>query len=125
MRRILLLYWSVIIVSTALAATGSVDRFVRPPLTETYFSPNRLFRLVIEAKDRWRTPVSTATLYRTSSKEAVWSCDLPNFRRPRFVAVSNAGYTTTLDDWENTRTPNAAVVYDPTGRAVATHSNYE
>jgi hypothetical protein len=100
------------------------DSIKAPPVRETIESPNRKYSFVVAALcDDWSTMKSTGTLLRGGrSGIELWGKVLPNRYRPRFVEVSGTGYTVTLDDWENTKSPNAIVIYDTEGTTIRTYS---
>lgn len=96
-----------------------------PPVVDTVISLDGRFRFVVEATDnRWSEHKCKGLLFGPSgdSQELFWSKVLPHQFRPRFVGVSNKGYTITFDEWELMKSRYAITVWNPSGVVVKNYS---
>ena len=105
------------LVFTFFGPGASVDSIPRPPDRQEYVSASKRFRFRLVARDKWKTPRSTGSLFSVTegTPRLLWKKPMPNPYRPRFVLVTDEGWVLTFDDWENVKSERAIVIYKPDG----------
>ncbi|MBD2260054.1 hypothetical protein [Pseudanabaena sp. FACHB-2040] len=102
----------------------SEDAIARPPAHQAIVSPDQTHILVLQSGANDTPQTLTATLYSASGSlcQPQWTQTLPQEYGPRFVLVSDLGYTVLLDEWINVASDYAVMVLNPDGQRVAQHS---
>lgn len=86
------------------AAGVASDRAALPAERREFASPDKVFLLVIETTDHWKTAQPVASLLRldNSGKATLrWSRKLPHHHGPRTAVVANDGHVLLADEWIN------------------------
>jgi hypothetical protein len=108
-----------VILAVFVARVSGSDTVGLPPLEPLIaVSPHGTFRFQCQPVDGWKTSVSVGTLHQLRGRdwEPIWTHRMPHRFRPRFALVTDAGLTTTFDDWDNGAGPRAISVFSPQGK---------
>jgi hypothetical protein len=93
------------------------DRISLPPLRRETTSLSGDYAFIVAAEDAWRSSRASGELVRVASgrQRPVWKTSLPEQFGPRFVLLDDRGDVLLVDEWVNTVTRHALVLFDVTG----------
>ena len=98
-----------------------------PPLKETVFSQNGNYKVSVTAiydeksGHFWVRPISSIELQQKDKNgkfNILFKSITQNLFRPKLFAVNNSGYVLTLDDWDNSPSPRAVMIYNKIGEII-------
>jgi hypothetical protein len=94
------------------------DRITLPPLQREATSWSGNYAFIVTAEDEWRSSRASGELVRVAAgrRTPAWKISLPEPFGPRFVLLDDRGNVLLVDEWTNTVTRHALVLFDVTGR---------
>jgi len=99
----------------------ALDEILAPPESREIFSPNRRYILKILTKDKWRSGIAVAELYRSEedTHKLLWREQLPYRFGSRFALVDDNGSSVLIDEWLNIKSKHAVIIFNLNGRIIA------
>lgn len=94
------------------------DRMTLPDSPQTYSSGD--YQLVISNADGWRSPTTTAVLYKAGAP--LWEKELPHQYGPRFTILSSTGQVALFDEYINVASAYAITILSAQGETISTYS---
>ena len=120
------------IINSLLAVVGALllataeggDRNVLPPELRSFSSPSGAYVFEVRAVDAWKSPQSRVELFAVNAdaRRSCWAAVLPHRYGPGTAIVNDTGHVLLIDEWMQTLSDYAIVLYGQNGNLIARHS---